>query len=78
MVFTAFLDWLCNGDVASFYQGLRWDGWESEVEPLALTSGIMLFPPPSTVEGQPVSRARRTVVPMNELARLYHPVRAPR
>ncbi|MCQ4618679.1 DUF2625 family protein [Corynebacterium sp. CCUG 59401] len=45
----------------------RWAGWQDEVASLALNQGIFLYPPPSTVQGDGVSKATRSVVSIREL-----------
>ena len=55
------------GALDGVFEGLRWPGWQGEVAPLALSQGIALYPPPSTVEGSDVSKASRSVVSIQEL-----------
>lgn len=49
------------------FEGLRWPGWQDEVASLAMSQGISLYPPPSTVEGSDVSKVTRSVVSIREL-----------
>lgn len=61
--------WAFDADLGEFYEELRWDGWEDELQRLGVTPavGVHLYPPPWAEEGRPVSRASRRVVPMEEL-----------
>lgn len=65
--YSAFLQAALSGALDVVFEGLRWPGWQGEVAPLALSQGIALYPPPSTVEGSDVSKASRSVVSIQEL-----------
>jgi len=67
----AFVDWALTGDVASFYEHLRWPGWEAEVAPLPPDTGLSLYPPPFSAEGKDVAAVSRRPVPMAELVAFY-------
>src|SRR5690606_21275256 len=45
MGYSAFLSWLMTGDLAAFYDDLRWQGWESEVSALSGDQVLYSFPP---------------------------------
>lgn len=45
----------------------RWTGSQDEVASLALSQGLSLYPPPSTVEGSDLSKVSRSVVSIREL-----------
>ncbi|GAA5019169.1 DUF2625 family protein [Kitasatospora paranensis] len=40
----AWLGWLLSGAVDSFYQGLRWPGWQQETAALSPDQGITVYP----------------------------------
>src|SRR5579885_1817393 len=40
----AFVEWALIGDLAQFYSGLRWPGWQREVSALAPGYGISVYP----------------------------------
>lgn len=61
------LRWLFDGDLADFYDGLRWDGWEREAAELTPGDGLHLYPPPWSEEGADVAAASRRAVPVTEL-----------
>jgi len=62
-----FVSWVLAGGSAELYECLRWPGWESDVDAVALHQGLMLYPPPCTSEGQDTSKAARRPVPRHEL-----------
>lgn len=69
--YTAFVEAALTGRLGDAFAELRWAGWESEVEALDPATGISLYPPPCTEEGQDVDAASRRPVPMTELRELY-------
>jgi hypothetical protein len=71
MGYSAFLQWVCTGEVGRFYAELRWPGWELEVSSAPLDEGFHLYPPPFAAEGKPVGAAQRELVPMTELWEWY-------
>jgi len=64
---SAWVHWTLTGDVAGFYESLRWPGWQDEVAALAPGQGLSLHPPPFTPEGRPVAGATRGPAPVTEL-----------
>ncbi|HTM22370.1 MAG TPA: DUF2625 family protein, partial [Kofleriaceae bacterium] len=42
---TAWMTWLFTGDLAAFYQSLRWPGWEAEVAALTGDQCLAAGPP---------------------------------
>src|SRR5687767_2205124 len=40
-----FVLWACQGDVAGFYEGMRWAGWEADVRALPGDRAFSVFPP---------------------------------
>lgn len=69
--YTEFVRWALLGDVAGYYENVRWRGWEKEVEPLANDRGLAIFPFLWSKESRPLAKARRTRVPMRELWSLH-------
>ena len=49
--------WTLAGDVASFYEHLRWPGWEEESAALKPDQGFKVDPPPFTREGRLIADA---------------------
>jgi len=74
--YSEFLQFAFTGDLALFYEGLRWNGWEAEVAGASHDEGFALYPPPFTKEGKPVDDASRSPVPMHELWSFYRDVAA--
>jgi hypothetical protein len=69
-----YADWLnamLSGAMSDFYQELRWDGWQAEVEATPLDQGIHTWPPPSTVEGKNLGTVSRRAISMTELVAYY-------
>ena len=67
-----FLKWCAQGDLAHFYDGLRWDGWADDVAMLSFDSG-MLFDPPAWEPGPPLAERPRHMVPMGQLWAMTRP-----
>lgn len=55
--------------LTTFYDGLRWDGWAPEVEALAASDALHVWPPLVT-KGPPLAQRSRRAVPVEELWRL--------
>lgn len=65
--YSDFLLFCFSGDLASYYKGLRWKGWEQEIQALTGTQGIACYPFLFTKEGKNVGKDKRGVVPIAEL-----------
>jgi hypothetical protein len=65
--YSDFLLFCFSGDLAKFYHGMRWKGWQQEVQQLRGTQGIACYPFLFTKEGKSVARNQRSVVPIEEL-----------
>ena len=63
----AWVHWTLTGDVATFYENLRWPGWERETAPLGPDVGLALYPPPFSREGRTIADVKRSPAPMAEL-----------
>lgn len=77
MGYSDFVHWLAHGDLAGYYEDLRWPGWEEEVAALSGDRGICVWPPLFTVEGKQARSAgqHRKAVPLRELWALWHSFR---
>lgn len=65
---STWISWLLSGRLETFYEGLRWPGWQQEAAALTFTQGINFFPPLWSVEGRgDVAAASRRAVPMREV-----------
>lgn len=65
--FTSFLDWALDGDLAGFYNAVRWNDWEETVERLTGDLGLHRDPPPWTISGQRAVSPTTTIMTMGEL-----------
>jgi Protein of unknown function DUF2625 len=59
--------WTLAGDVASFYEHLRWPGWEEESAALAPGQGFSVDPAPFTREGRSIAAAGKRPASMAAL-----------
>lgn len=60
--------WLLSGQLAQFYEHLRWPGWQHEVRSLHPSQGIGIYPPLCSEEGMAnLPATTRRPVPMTEL-----------
>jgi hypothetical protein len=64
-----FLYFCLRGDLAKYYQNLRWPGWEQEVARLPGDKVIQVYPPP-WAKGLPLDQRHRASVPIAEVYRL--------
>lgn len=67
-----FVERTLAGATPEFYDDMRSEGWEQEVEAIGMGQGLSLWPPPFSVEGQDVGAVTRRVVPHAELVASYH------
>lgn len=65
--YSAWLAWVAEGDLAGFYNAVRWSDWEDDVEPLTGDLGLHRDPPPWTIAGQRAAAPVTTVMTMGEL-----------
>ncbi|MFJ9855310.1 DUF2625 family protein [Streptomyces sp. NPDC101150] len=65
---SAWLSWILSGGLQEFYDGLRWEGWRSEVSALNNREGLSFFPPLWSAEARRdlLATSRRAVF-MSEL-----------
>lgn len=66
-----FVGWAMTDQLAVFYEGLRWPGWEQEVGELEPSEGLSVYPFPFTREGRSLSLVSRRVAPIRELVVLW-------
>lgn len=64
-----------RGDLAKFYEGARWAGWEQEIAVATLDHGIHLWPPLCSKEGEDPSKVSRKAVPLAELVPFHEDMR---
>lgn len=64
--YTDWLHWCFSDRVASFYEPLRWSGWQAEVGALAGDRGLHVWPPLFT-KGAALAERSRKPVPVEEL-----------
>ncbi|WP_125775823.1 DUF2625 family protein [Antribacter gilvus] len=66
--YAAWLTWALEGGLGEFTSGLRWDGWESEVESIHGDQGLNFFPPLWSKEAHgDLAATSRHEVPMREI-----------
>jgi hypothetical protein len=70
LTYTDFLQWCFAGDLARYYEGRRWPGWEEDVSRLPGNEGYSIVPPLWT-EGPAIGERDRRAVPLAELYGLY-------
>lgn len=73
--YSGFVHFALSGDLDSFYENLRWPGWRDEVGSLR-GDHAMSFYPYLWSKGTPISQRSRRPVPIDELWRLQHDLRA--
>lgn len=67
-----FINWCMNSDLDSFYEGLRWDGWQDEVSALSGDQGMLFIPFPFAKNSSEAAREiEHKPVPMIELYDMY-------
>jgi hypothetical protein len=66
LAYSGFVHWALTGDLAAFYEGSRWPGWEHDAAALTGDRGIFVYPP-LWMAGSPIGERSRRDVPMTEL-----------
>jgi hypothetical protein len=64
---SAFVQWALKGDLAAFYEGMRWSGWQTDIDHVGGDQTLSLYPPPWTKEGKDLSKVSRRAVPAHEV-----------
>lgn len=59
--YTDFLRWAASAKLDQFYDGERWDGWQSELLPVPPDHAISFYPPLWAAGPAPAGRSRRPV-----------------
>jgi hypothetical protein len=65
--YSDFLNFCFTGNLAKYYEGFRWKGWEAEVDALSGETGYTFFPFLWTKEGVDIRYDSRKTVTMDEL-----------
>ena len=60
------LIWWLQGNLADYYETLRWPGWEAETATIGRDQAISIFPF-LTTKGPPIEQRHHGVVPISEL-----------
>jgi hypothetical protein len=63
---SAMVQFLLSDGLADFYADLRWPGWESDVDGVAIDHGLAAYPFPWSEQGRGPNVSRRAV-PMPEI-----------
>ena len=67
------LVWALSGNLALFYENMRWPGWENDIALLSGDQGISIYPFLSVKEGGPVAqRSRRSCADEGVMALALH------
>lgn len=69
--YSDFVDFLFSSDLAKFYEGQRWIGWEKEVEAVSGDRAYSIYPFVWAKEGGTIDQRRRKDVPVEELWSLH-------
>jgi hypothetical protein len=68
--YSQFLIWCLQGNVAGFYESLRWPGWEQEVRNVGGDQAIAIYPflwTKGEAIREPIEKRHRSIVPIAEL-----------
>jgi hypothetical protein len=61
------LIWFCfSGDLKKFYQGIRWNSWQKDIQTLKADEVFHILPPLWSKEGKDVEKSLRKPVPAEE------------
>lgn len=66
MSYTSFVMFCFQGDVAGFYEGYRWEGWQADVAALPGDRVFSFMPPLWSAEGKDMQTNSRSIVPVEE------------
>ncbi len=59
--------WFCfNGDLKKFYEGIRWNSWQKDLQGLKADEVFHILPPLWSQEGKDVEKSTKTPVPAEE------------
>jgi len=68
--YSQFIFWCLQGNIAGFYENVRWPGWEQEISTLGGDQAIFVFPFLFTKTKpirEPIAERQRRVAPISEL-----------
>lgn len=66
--YTDFVTWTFEGDLAAFYEGMRWPGWENDLASLPGDQALGVAPPMWTEgDARPLAERDRRPIPAKEL-----------
>ena len=68
--YSQFLTWCFGGDLAKYYETMRWPGWEEEVRKVGGDQMLSIVPSLSC-DGPPMAERSRCVVPVSEVYDLH-------
>lgn len=68
--YSQFIFWCLQGDVAGFYENLRWPGWEQEISTVGGDQAIFIFPFLFT-KGPSIAERQHGVVPISQMFTLH-------
>jgi hypothetical protein len=70
MGYSDWVHWALTGDLAGFYESMRWPGWQGEIHTLDSSTGISVYPFLFTA-GETIEHRSRRPVPIEELWGLH-------
>ncbi|GAB1266744.1 DUF2625 domain-containing protein [Aurantivibrio infirmus] len=65
LLFSDFFGWLLSGDLDNFYEGIRWDSWQSDIKNITTDQCYTFYPPLWSDQGSS-NVSHRGVVPVKE------------
>ncbi len=69
--YSDFFGWLLNCDLNEFYEGLRWEDWENDIQKISTDQCVSFFPFLWTEQGD-CNNSKRAVVPVKEALELKY------
>ena len=66
MTYSEFLNFCFSGDIAKFYENLRWTNWKDEVSKLDGDKVYNFYPLLLTKEGKDINKISRNAIPIEE------------
>lgn len=68
--YSQFIFWCLQGNLAGFYESLRWPGWEQEISTVGGDQAVFVFPFLFT-KGPSIAERQRSVVPLSEIFSIH-------
>lgn len=75
LLFSDFFSWLLSGDLNSFYEGLKWDSWQSDLQKITTDQCYSFYPPLWTEQGG-CNTSQKGIVPIKETLELKYDILA--